>query len=151
VYCIAGCKNSSDEFDRMANSYHLRLERESDALNYFEFYLAIDPPHYRLQPPRSELELKQLAERKFSDHYSDFATADAHFNEWWKSTASVLAHCTFGPVVSKTATGYTVKFLTVSDVDPKHETKGVGLLEATVDVRFDGQVTTPRFDAVRLE
>lgn len=144
VFRISGFKDSRDEFDRMAKAFHIRVSDDSDALRYSELYHDVDPTNLRLELPKSNLELKQLAEKRFFESfYPDFRTAESHFDQWWKNAREGLVHQSLGSIVSKTSSGYLVTFLTMSDMQKRQPDGGPSLLKASVEISTSGQVTGP--------
>lgn len=148
VFRISGFKDSRDEFNRMAKAFSIRVTDDSDALRYAELYRAVDPTNLRLELPNTNLELKQLAEKRFYySFYPDFNRAETRFDEWWKTERKGLLRQTLGPIATKTSSGYLVTFLTMSDIDKRQPEGGPGLLEASVQISTDGQVTGPTLTA----
>lgn len=144
IFRIEGLKESRDEFNRMAKAFSIRVTDESDALRYVELYRALEPTNLMLELPNSNLELKQLAEKRFYyTFYPDFNRAEARFDEWWKAERKGLLRQTLGPIATKTSSGYVVTFLTISDIDKRHPEGGPGLLKASVEISTNGQVTGP--------
>jgi hypothetical protein len=144
VFRIQGLKESRDEFNRMAKAFSIHVTDDSDALRYAELYRALEPTNLMLELPNTNLELKQLAEKRFYDSfYPDFNRAESRFDEWWKIERAGLLRQTLGPIATKTSSGYVVTFMTMSDIDKRHPEGGPGLLKASVEISTDGQVTGP--------
>lgn len=149
VYRVSGFKDSLDEFNKMAKTFSIRITDDSDALRYDELYRAVDPTNLRLELPNTNLELKQLAEKRFYySFYPDFNRAETRFDQWWKSEQKGLLQQTLGPIATKTSSGYLVTFLTVSDIGKRNPETGPGLLKASVEISTDGQVTGPTLSPV---
>ncbi len=143
AFRISGFKDSQNEFNRMAKAYQIKVSTDWSASQYLELYRDVDPANARIEMPNSNLEFKQLAEKRFGYAYSDFDTADVHFDHWWKNTKTRMIGHTFGPIISHTKTAFLITFLTLSDIDKGKPDSGPGVLRASIEISADGQITGP--------